>query len=384
MAKIGRPGLPTQERRRVWELWKTGKSFSEISRQVGVPPGSVYSILLPRGGFYFPEPKTPSAALSHAEREEISRGIAAERSARSIAADLGRAPSTVTREIARNKGRAKYRAVDANDRAQRNRARPQRLKLQKNPVLANYVGARLNLDWSPEEIAGRLDRDYPDNPRMHISAESIYHAVFLNVTRNVFASGIHHHLRRGRPLRHGKHYTTRGQWRSQIKDAKPISDRPEEAEDRCVPGHVEGDLILGKNTSQVATLVDRCTRVVNLVATPARQAAGVRNQLIGWLNSEDTPQIKTLTWDRGMELAEHQAITEATDVEIYFADPRSPWQRGTNENTNGLLRQYLPKKTDLSTTSQAGLDIIADRLNNRPRKCLNYRTPLEAAKGVLP
>lgn len=384
MAKIGRPGLPVAERRRVWELWKQGNSFSQISREVGVPPGSVYSILLPRGGIYFPEPKPKDSSLTLAEREEVSRGLAAGLSARRIASDLGRAPSTITREINRNRGREKYRATDAHDRAERRRARPQKLKLEKNPVLGNYVTARLKRCWSPEEIAGRLHRDYPNNPRMHISHEGIYRSVFLNATRQVLPHGVHHQLRRGRPLRHGKHYTTRGQWRSQIKNATPIAERPAEAEDRKTAGHWEGDLILGVHTSQVATLVDRCTRVVDLVATPTRQAAGVRDQLIARLQAPGRPVVFTLTWDRGMELAEHAAITAATGVQIYFADPRSPWQRGTNENTNGLLRQYLPKKSDLSTHTQADLDVIAKELNQRPRKCLNYRTPLEVQQGVLP
>lgn len=384
MAKIGRPGLPESQRRHVWELWRDGNSFSDISRAVGVPPGSVYSILLPRGGIYFPEPKARECALSLADREEISRGLAMGLSARAIAARLGRAPSTITREIRRNKGRAKYRAVDAQDRADRRRARPQRLKLEKNPALRNYVAARLARWWSPEEIAGRLRRDYPLNPRMHISPEAIYRAVFLNATRHVFPRGIHHALRRGHPLRHARHYTTHGQWRSQIKDATPITQRPQEAQERAVEGHVEGDLILGTHASQVATLVDRSTRMLNLLATPTRQACVVRDCLISRLNDPDKTKVLTLTWDRGMELAEHAAVTAATGVKIYFADPRSPWQRGTNENTNGLVRQYLPKKTDLSLKSQTDLDAIAEELNNRPRKCLNYRTPLEAQHKVLP
>ncbi|WP_350269423.1 IS30 family transposase [Brevibacterium sp. CBA3109] len=380
MAKIGRPGLPEEERRRVWELWKDGHSFSHISRSVKVPPGSVFSILKPRGGIYYPTPRPGTASLTLAEREEISRGIAAGTSIRRIALALDRAPSTISREITRNKGVNSYRAVDANDRAQRRRGRPQRLKLQRNPALCNYVSKRLKHWWSPEQIAGRLDRDYPENRRMHISAEAIYRGVYLNSGRKALPHNIHHNLRRHRPIRHGKHYTTRGQWRSQIKNARSIDDRPEAAKDRSEIGHWEGDLILGPNTTQVATLVDRATRVLDLVATPGRDAACVKDQLINRLNHHNQVRrrVRTLTWDRGMELAEHEAISQSTGVEVFFADPRSPWQRGTNENTNGLTRQFLPKKTDLGAYDQSALDVIAHELNTRPRKCLSFRTPLEA------
>lgn len=378
MAKIGRPGLPESERRRVWELWKSGRSFSSISREVGVPPGSVFSILKPRGGIYYPPPHAKANSLTFTEREEISRGIAAGRGVRSIAASVSRSPATISREINRNKGRKKYRAVDADDRATRRRERPQKLKLQKNPVLRGYVSAGLARCWSPEQIAGRLRRDYPAGSAMQISHEAVYRAVYLNSVRDVLPHQIHHRLRRHQPIRHGTHYTTRGRWRSQIKNARPISERPREATDRTVIGHAEGDLILGTDTTQVATLVDRSSRVVDLVATDSREAECVAAALCRRLDSNDESMpMKTLTWDRGMELAEHQTVTDNTGVDVYFADPRSPWQRGTNENTNGLIRQYLPKKTKLSRYQQTDLDAIAHELNTRPRKCLAYRTPLE-------
>lgn len=250
-------------------------------------------------------------------------------------------------------------------------------------MLANYVAARLKRCWSPEQITGRLQRDYPHNPRMQISPEAIYRTVYLNTARNVLPAQISQRLRRGHTIRHSRHHTTRGVRRSRIIDARPIAERPADADDRRVPGHWEGDLIMGTNVSQVATLVDRCTRMTDLVATSTRKAPGVRAELNARLSGPDAPVMKTLTWDRGMELAEHAAITRATGVDIYFADPRSPWQRGTNENTNGLLRQYLPKKTDLSQVSQADLDQIADELNHRPRRCLGFRTPIEAARGEL-
>lgn len=377
MAKIGRPGLPETERRRVWELWKQGHSFSEISKTVGVAPGSVFSILRPRGGIWFPEPTPPPGALSLAEREEISRGLAADKSIRTIAAELGRAASTISREIAKNNGPKRYRAIDANDRATRNRARPQRLKLQKNPVLTNYVSARLQRFWSPEQIAGRLRLDYPNNQRMHISHEAIYRTVYMHKVRKILPHNIHHCLRRNRPIRHGKHYSTRGQWRSQIKNARSIHDRPAEAEDRTVLGHWEGDLVIGSSSSQIATLVDRASRKVALVQLADRSAQHLTTALSQRRTQQPETNVKTLTWDRGMELADHQTITQATGVEVFFADPLSPWQRGTNENTNGLIRQYLPKKTNLSRYSQNELDQIAHDLNTRPRKCLGYRTPIE-------
>lgn len=383
MAKIGRPGLPESERRRVWDLWKQSISFSAISREVGAPPGSIYSILRPRGGIYFSEPNAGAGALSLEDREEISRGLAAGTSLRGIAAELGRPASTISREINRNTTRNKYRAVDAEDRATRRRARPQKLKLQKNPVLRNYVAARLRKCWSPEQITGRLRRDYPDSAHMQISHEAIYRTVYLNTSRKILSHGIHHYLRRNRSIRRGKHYSTRGQWRSQIKNARPISQRPHAADDRSEAGHWEGDLILGTNTSQVATLVDRATRMAHLVQTNSRRAECVTDRLVTGLNENCRFPVTTLTWDRGMELANHQAVTEKTGVDVFFADPRSPWQRGTNENTNGLLRQYLPKKTDLRAYTQADLDAIANELNNRPRKCLNYQTPLEVGQALL-
>lgn len=381
MAKIGRPGLPESERRRIWEHWKQGKSYSEISRTVGVPPGSVFSILKPRGGIYFPEPKPRPNALTVSEREEISRGIAAGESVRQIARTVGKAASTISREIKKNKGPQSYRAVDAQDRAIRQTRRPQRLKLQKNPVLRNYVSARLERYWSPEQIAGRLRLDYPANTRMHVSHEAVYRAVYLNASRKILPHGIHHCLRRHRPIRHGRHYSTRGQWRSQIKQATPIGQRPDAAETREELGHWEGDLVLGSRTTQVATLVDRASRRVHLLQLADRTAKCVRTQLTDYLRQRPEITMKSLTWDRGMELAEHQDISRDTHIEIFFADPRSPWQRGTNENTNGLVRQYLPKKTTMAEHTQADLDDIAEQLNTRPRKTLGYRTPLEAEQA---
>lgn len=383
MAKIGRPGLAQIERRRVWDLWKQGQSYTEISQVLGVAPGSVFSILRTRGGIWFPKPTAAPSALGLAERESISRGLAAGRSIRAIASELGRAPSTISREISRNKGRTHYRGIEAHERAWRNRARPQRLKLQKNPVLTNYIIARLQRLWSPEQIAGRLRLDYPNNSRMQISHEAIYRTVYLHKVRKILPHNIHHCLRRNRSIRHGRSYSTRGQWRSKIKNARSIHDRPQQANSRTVSGHKEGDLIVGGTHSQIATLVDRATRRVDLVQLKNRSASHLTAALTHFVSNRVMDDFKTLTWDRGMELADHQNLSRITGIEVFFADPHSPWQRGTNENTNGLIRQYLPKKTDLSTFSQADLDRIADQLNNRPRKCLGYKTPLEVEQSSV-
>ena len=367
MAKIGRPGLPEHERRRVWEPVEGRPLLQPHLTQCRSTSGISISILKPRGGIYYPTPHPRPTSLTLTDREEISLRHRCRPLHPQHRGKPSRPPSTISREIRRNKGHTAYRAVDANDRAQRRRHRPQRLKLQKNPVLCNYVSARLSHCWSPEQITGRLHRDYPDNRRMHISPEAIYRSVYLNSGRKVLPHNIHHNLRRHRPIRHGKHYTTRGQWRSTIKNAKPIADRPQAANERAEAGHWEGDH-LRANTTQEATLVDRVTRVLDLVATPSRGASCVKGQLINRFNDHQQARgpLSTLTWDRGMELAEHEAISQSTGVEVFFADPRSPWQRGTNENSNGLTRQYLPKKTDLGVYEQSDLDKIAHELNTRP------------------
>lgn len=278
----------------------------------------MFSILRPRDGIYFPEPRPAANALSLAEREEISRGLAAGQSIRSIATQLQRSPSTISREISKNKGRKKYRAIDAHDKATCARARPQRLKLQKNPVLTNYVSSRLQRYWSPEHIAGRLRLDYPNNKRMHISHEAIYRSVYLQKVRNVLPHNIHGAIRRNRPIRHGQHDSNRGQWRSQIKNTRPIHDRPAEAEDRTVLGHWEGDLIIGGTNSQIATLVDRAIRKVELVQLTDRSAQHLTMALSQRRAQQPQMLAKTLTWDRGMELADHQSITKTTGIEVFF------------------------------------------------------------------
>ena len=375
--------LSGEVRERVWELWRQGKGYSEIACSVGKPPGSVFTILRENGGLGYRVKCPGNRALTLADREEISRGLAAGLSFHAIAQIIGKSPSTVSREVARNNGRNKYRALQAHKRAARARMRPQKLCLEKNPVLRNYVVARLKLGWSPEQIAKRLKHDYPRNQRMHISHEAIYRAVYLHRTRPALPWGIHQYLRRAHPIRYGKSYSVRGQWRSIIKDAKSIHDRPAHVDQRLDVGHWEGDLVIGSNMSQIATLVERRTRYTIIIALKNRTTTEVVDKLIQRITNDQTIPFKTLTWDRGMELADHKRLTRETGVNVYFADPHSPWQRGSNENTNGLIRQYLPKKTDLALHSQTDLDHIAHKLNTRPRKTLNYLTPNETHTQLL-
>lgn len=382
MAKIGRPGLPSDRRQQVWELWKAGASISEISRTVGSPPGSIFSILLPFGGYYQAPQRRRAGTLTLAEREEISRGLAAGESFRAIGRRLGRPASTISREVAKNKGPRRYRAVDANDRAWRRARRPQKCKLARNPVLRGYVAARLREDWSPEQIAGSLRKRHPAGSGMRVSHETIYKSLFVQ-SRGVLAKELQKHLRSGRPIRRSVHNNVTGQWRSQIKDAVSISERPAEAADRAIPGHWEGDLLLGRHWTQIATVVERATRFTVLVQVDGRDMESVTAGLSREMNLLPDQLRRSLTWDRGMELADHKNVTKNTGLDVYFADPRSPWQRGTNENTNRLLRQYFPKGVSMKDLTQADLDAVAARLNSRPRKTLDFDTPADRLQALL-
>ncbi len=341
MVKIGRPGLPSDRRQEVWERWKAGDSISEISRVVGSPPGSIFSILLPFGGIYQPPQRRRPGALTVVEREEISRGLAVGESYRGIGRRLGRSASTITREVAKNKGPRRYRAVDADDRAWRRARRPKTCLLAQRPELRTLVAAKLTLDWSPEQISGWLGKQYPPGSPMRVSHETIYKSLFIQ-SRGVLAKGLQKHLRSQRPIRRSVHNTVTGQWRSQITGAVSIHRRPAEVEDRAVPGHWEGDLLCGRHWTQVATLVERSTRFTVVVQLDNREMTTLTQGLRGTMTRFPQWLRKSLTWDRGMELADHKSVTTQTGMAVYFADPRSPWQRGTNENTNRLLRQYLP------------------------------------------
>ncbi len=382
MAKIGRPGLPSDKRQQVWELRKQGKSISEIARTIGAPAGSIFSIFLPFGGYYQAPQRRRTTALTLLDREEISRGLAAQESCRAIGRRLGRPASTITREIARNRGARHYRALDADDRTWRRARRPQPCHLALQPALRDYVAARLQDDWSPEQIAGILKKQYPEGSAMRVSHETIYKSLFVE-SRGVLARTLRKHLRSGRPMRTSVHNVVTGQWRSQVKDAVSITERPPEVAGRAVPGHWEGDLLLGRHWTQLATVVERTTRFTVLVQLGGRDMTTVTAGLSREMTKLPAAMRRSLTWDRGMELADHKTVTANTGLDVYFADPRSPWQRGTNENTNRLLRQYFPKGTSMGSLTQDDLDAVAAKLNSRPRKTLNFDTPAERLERLL-
>jgi len=314
--------------------------------------------------------------LTLAEREEISLGLAVGDSIRLIATQLGRAPSTVSREITRNGGQDLYRANWADQAAWDRAHRPKTCRLAENRTLAHIVTGKLQLLWSPEQIAGWLKLAYPEDENYQVSHETIYRSLYIQA-RGALKKELLQHLRRTRVMRRSRHYTQKTDTHGRIKDTVSISERPASAEDRAVPGHWEGDLLCGTQSSQIATLVERQTRYVMLVKIPSKEAKTVVKALVR--NARRLPQelYKSLTWDRGTEMSGHKRFTLATDIQVYFCDPHSPWQRGSNENTNGLLRQYFPKGTDISNYSQAQLNAVARKLNNRPRKTLNYETPAE-------
>jgi IS30 family transposase len=315
-------------------------------------------------------------ALTLAEREEVSRAVVAGHSIRSIATSLGRAPSTISREIKRNGGQECYRASQAEQAAWDRARRPKTCKLAQNRTLAHLVADRLQMQWSPEQIAGWLRLTYPGDENYQVSHETIYRSLFIQA-RGALKKELLEHLRRTRVMRRSRHHTQKTDNHGKITDAVSISERPATAEDRAVPGHWEGDLLFGSKNSQIATLVERQTRYVMLVKVTRKDTETVVNALIK--NARKLPQAlyQSLTWDRGKEMADHKRFTLATDIKVYFCDPQNPWQRGTNENTNGLLRQYFPKGTDISAYSQAKLNAVARKLNDRPRKTLHYETPAE-------
>ena len=353
----------------MWDRWQAGDSLHEIARFLDRSHGTVGGQISKTGGIR-PAPRTRSSrALSLADREEISRGIVAGLSLRAIAAQLGRAPSTVSREISRNGGRDRYRANQADEAAWERAHRPKTCKLAQNPALARIVAEKLQLEWSPRQIAGWLKYQYPDD-------ETIYLTLFIQA-RGALKKELLKYLRRPRAMRRSRHSNLKGKGLGQITNAVSIRERPAEVEDRAVPGHWEGDLLCGSNNSQIATLVERHTRLVMLVRVPTKDTKTVVKALIRQAHKLPRELYKSLTWDRGTEMADHQKFSLATDIKVYFCDPRHPWQRGSNENTNGLLRQYFPKGMDLSGIHQNRLNAVARRLNERPRETLQFRTPAE-------
>ena len=382
MPRTGRPGLSAQQKKELWNRWKDGQSLSEIGRALGKHAGSIHGVLSANGGIFPLEKKRRRDTLSLAEREEISRCLATQCSMRSIAQRLGRAPSTISREINRNGGIQRYRASVAESNFIEKASRPKPCKLAINRQLNAVVADRLQKDWSPQQIAGWLARTYEANIEMQVSHETIYRSLFIQA-RGILKRELISHLRSRRMMRRGKTATTAGQPRGQIIDAVSIRDRPPTVEDRAIPGHWEGDLLSGSGTSHIATLVERHSRYVILVKLAGKDTQSVVNALIHQVRKLPDGVMESLTWDRGSELAQHKKFTVATNVAMYFCDPRSPWQRGTNENTNGLLRQYFPDGTNLSGYSQADLDTVATRLNTRPRKTLAFMTPRDKLAQAL-
>lgn len=382
MAQLGRPGLSVAEKQELWARWQSGESLSNIARALRKGSGSIHGVLRLRGGFAPPARSRSRHSLTLAEREEISRGIAARRSLREIAAGLGKAPSTVSRELARNGGVRDYRAAVADENAWERARRPKKCRLTTNVRLQAIVANKLRLDWSPQQIAGWLPTEFPTDSSMHVSHETIYRTLFVQA-RGALKKELIEHLRSGRTMRRARTATNKGQTRGQIIDAVSIRERPAEVEDRAVPGHWEGDLIAGARNSHIATLVERQSRFTMLVRTAGKDTRSVASALSRQICKLPVSLRRSLTWDRGTELAAHKRFTIATNVAVYFCDPKSPWQRGTNENTNRLLRQYFPDGTDLAGFSQRDLDRIALRLNQRPRKTLSYRTPAAIMSELL-
>jgi IS30 family transposase len=331
-------------------------------------------VLLPRGGIAPAVRRRSRLALTLAEREDISRGIASDSSIREIARRVDRAASTVSREVARHGGRPAYRAHDADSQAWESALRPKRCLLAVNRKLRNMVASRLILDWSPEQISGWLKTRYRDDQSMRVSHETIYRSLFIQA-RGVLKKELMDYLRSKRRMRRSRHASVRGQSRGQIVDAISIRERPSEVEDRAIPGHWEGDLLSGSKNSYIATLVERHSRFALLIKVSSKDTAVVVAALSRHVRKLPASLRRSLTWDRGLEMAKHKDFTVATNVKVYFCDPQSPWQRGTNENTNLLLRQYFPRGTDLSGYTQADLDKVALRLNQRPRKTLGFQTP---------
>ena len=363
-----------EQKSEMWDRWQRGESLNAIGRIFDRPSSSIFGQLAPTGGIRPPEQRRSRLALTLSEREEVSRGLAAQQSLRTIAKQLGRAPSTISREIHRNLGYDNYRATQADQAAWGKAHRPKLCKLSLNPTLSRIVATKLQLNWSPEQIAGWLKKAYPEEEHNQVSHETIYRSLFIQA-RGVLKKELQLYLRSQRAIRRSKHSTMKQSGLGQITNMVSIRERPASIEDRAIPGHWEGDLIAGSKNSYIATLVERHSRYVMLVKVQNKDTESVVSALIKQSKQLPAELYKSLTWDRGKELADHQRFKMHTNVDVYFCDPSSPWQRGSNENTNRLLRQYLPSGTDISLHSQGKLNAIARQLNERPRKTLEYETP---------
>lgn len=360
----------------IWDCWQRGESLHAIGRLFDRPSSSIFNLLAPTGGIRPASRQRSRLALTLLEREEISRGLVAHLSLRAMAVNLNRSPSTISREINRNGGYDHYRATPADQAAWDRACRPKRCKLACHPPLVKVVAAKLRLGWSPEQIAGWLKREYPGDEHHQVSHETIYRSLFVQA-RGVLKKELQQYLRSQRAIRRSKQASLKKNGLGQITNAVSIRERPASVEDRAVPGHWEGDLMAGSKNSYLATLVERHTRYVMLAKVKNKDTESVVSALIKQSKKLPNELYQSLTWDRGKELADHQRFTMATDIKVYFCDPSSPWQRGSNENTNRLLRQYFPKGTDLSVHSQAKLDAVARQLNERPRKTLGFETPAD-------
>jgi IS30 family transposase len=367
-------GLSAVEKSELWRRWKAGQSLHEIGRAFGKSHASIRCVVALHGGFVPAVRRRSRLALSLAEREDISRGIAGGASLRKIAEHLDRAVSTVSREVARHGGRSEYRGNAADEQAWKSALRPKPCRLALHEQLQEIVESKLLLDWSPEQISGWLKTQYPSDESLRVSHETIYRSLFIQA-RGVLKKELLARLRSKRRIRRSQHARIYKDSRGQIADAISIRERPAEVADRAVPGHWEGDLLSGSKNSYIATLVERHSRFAMLIKVPSKDTAVVVAALSQHVGKLPAALRRSLTWDRGLEMAQHRTFTVATDVKVYFCDPQSPWQRGSNENTNGLLRQYFPRGTDLSGYTQAELDQVALRLNQRPRKTLGFQTP---------
>jgi len=372
----GRIYYNAEQRAEMWDRWQRGESLNAIGRVFDRPSSSIFNQLSPSGGIRPPPRRRSRRTLTLSEREEISRGIVGDLSVRAIASQLDRSPSTISREINRNGGLKHYRANQADQAAWDRAHRPKPCKLATHPALRRIVARKLRCNWSPEQIAGWLKRENPNDEHHTVSHETIYRSLFIQA-RGVLKKELQQYLRTQRAIRRSKHASLKQDGLGQIKNMVSISERPASVEDRAVPGHWEGDLIGGSKNSYIATLVERHTRYVMLAKVKNKDTESVVSALIKQSKKLPDELYKSLTWDRGKELADHQRFTLATNIDVYFCDPSSPWQRGSNENTNGLLRQYFPKGTDLSLHSQARLNAVARQLNERPRKTLEFETPAE-------
>jgi IS30 family transposase len=386
MAQRRRWKLSAAQKAELWNRWKAGQSLNEIGRALDKDHVVIQFLLARHGGIAPAARRRSLRTLTLAEREDISRGIASGSSIRGIAKGLKRAVSTVSREVARHGGRPLYRATEADQQAWESALRPKTCLLANHEQLRTTVASKLLLDWSPEQISGWLQSQYPNDASLRVSHETIYRSLFIQA-RGVLKQELVKHLRSQRRIRRSRHASVHGHSQGRIVDAISIRERPAEVEDRAIPGHWEGDLLRGARNSHVATLVERHSRFVMLVQVPSKDTATVVSALSRHVCQLPDTLRRSLTWDRGLEMAQHKSFTIATNVKVYFCDPQSPWQRGSNENTNGLLRQYLPKKADFSNYSQSDLDQIALRLNQRPRKTLGFETPesrLQASVASTP